>query len=76
MKKYITAFNLEFQRILSFRFNFFIGRLRSVIVMLVLYFFWTGVAGSSRQFAGYSHEQLLTYVFLVNILRSVVFGGF
>jgi ABC-2 type transport system permease protein len=73
--KYRTIFKISWQRELEYRFNFFLGRLRSITTMLLLYFVWTSLTENRGHFAGYSRVELFTYVFGISILRSVVFGA-
>ena len=74
MKKYLVAYKISWSHELEYRFNFFMGRLRNVIVLLLLYYVWKSLTYKTGMFAGYSEIELITYVFLVNILRSVIFG--
>jgi ABC-type uncharacterized transport system permease subunit len=73
--KYWVIFGISWQKELEYRFNFFLGRLRNIIVMVLLYFVWLTLTNLSGRFAGYTRPELITYVFGVNILRSVVFGA-
>lgn len=75
MKKYRIVFKNSWQKELEYRIDFFLGRLRSIVVLLLLYFVWTSLSGNSVRFAGYTGDELVTYVFLVNIIRQVVFGA-
>jgi len=73
--KYWVIFKIGWQQELEYRFNFFLGRLRNIIVMLLLYFVWLTLTSVSGRFAGYTRSELITYVFGINVLRSVVFGA-
>lgn len=75
MKKYWTIFKVSWQRQLEYRFNFLLGRLRNIMVLLLFYYLWRQLAYGAGNFAGYAENELITYVFLANILRSIVFGG-
>lgn len=75
MKKYFWAFRLSLARQLAYRFNFLLGRLRNIMVLLILYYLWTALAQKTGRFAGYSREELMTYIFGVMILRAIVFGS-
>ncbi len=75
MKKYWIVFKNSWQRELEYRVDFFLWRLRSVVVLLLLYFVWTSLSAKSGRFAGYTGAELVTYVFLANIIRQVVFGA-
>ncbi len=74
-KKYWILCKISWQRELEYRFNFVLGRLRSILVMLLLYYVWFTVTKKSGKFAGYSQDELITYVFGINILRAIVFGA-
>ncbi len=50
------------------------GRLRSIIVLLLLYYIWLSLASKTGNFAGYTSVELATYVFGVSILKSVIWG--
>ena len=73
-KKYITIFKISWSRALVYRFNFLLGRLRNIIVLLLLYYVWTSLTYKTGVFAGYTDIELITYVFGINILRSIIFG--
>ncbi len=75
MHKYLIVFKLEWQRILQYRFNFFLGRLRSIIVLLMLYYLWISLSTSTGTFAGFSRKELVSYVLLTLTLRPLIFGG-
>ncbi len=74
MSPYQKIFKLSISRILTYRLDFLMGRVRNVIVMLVLFYVWTYLTKGSTAFAGYSRQELITYVFGMNVLKAVVFG--
>ncbi len=74
LRKYRAIFTISWQKELEYRFNFFLGRLRNITVMLLLYFVWLTLTARSGAFAGYTRTELITYVFGINVLRAVVFG--
>lgn len=74
--KYFTIFKIGWQNLLEYRFNFVLGRLRVILVLILFYYIWHSLSLFSSRFAGYSFLELVTYVLLgVNILRSAVFGA-
>lgn len=75
MSKYWIVFKNSWERELEYRFDFFLGRLRSVVVLLLLYFVWLTLSSKTGRFANYTSAEIITYVFIVNILRSVIFGA-
>lgn len=74
MKKYWTVFKISWQKQLEYRFNFFLGRLRNIVILLILYYIWLNLSYFTGRFAGYTTAELATYVLGVNIIRSFVFG--
>jgi ABC-2 type transport system permease protein len=74
MKKYWTVFRISWQKELEYRFNFLLGRLRNIIVLLLLYFVWHTLTSPTGTFAGYDQNELVTFVLGANVLRSIVFG--
>jgi ABC-2 type transport system permease protein len=73
--KYLTIFSLSWQDELTYRLNFFLWRVRNVLRLLLTYFLWTGVFLVNSQIAGYSSSQMLTYVFLVLVVQSLVLSA-
>lgn len=74
MSAYQKIFKLSISRLLTYRLDFLMGRVRNIIVMLVLFYVWTYLTKGSTAFAGYSRQELITYVFGMNVLKAVVFG--
>lgn len=76
MKKYFVVFKTSWQNTLEYRFNFFLGRLRVIIVLVLFYYVWQSVTYSQQRFAGYSVPELFTYAVLsIDVLRSLIFGA-
>ncbi|HLC69669.1 MAG TPA: ABC-2 family transporter protein [Patescibacteria group bacterium] len=75
MTKYWIVFKNRIGTIFAYRLNFFIGRLQGLIMILLLYFLWVTLAKQTGRFAGFTPEEIATYVLLVNILRAFVFGN-
>ena len=73
--KYLVVLKSSIARIFSYRLNFFLGRLRNIVVLLLFYYVWKGLTVATGSFAGYTEMELITYVFGVNILRSIILGG-
>ncbi len=72
MRKYWTVFNLSWQNGFVYRLNFLLWRVRSVIVILAVYFLWDAIFRNGGVIFGYDRAKILTYVFLTLVLRSVV----
>ena len=74
MKKLYLIAVLSYQEYTEYRLNFLLWRLRSFLFFITLIFFWQAIYGSQETFAGYSKEQMLTYVVASAFLRSLIFG--
>lgn len=72
MRKYLTLFALSWQRQLEVRSDFLFERGRSVAVLLSLYYLWSALLENRTDVAGYSREQMLTYVLVMTLLRAWV----
>jgi len=75
MRKYWFIFSLYWQEGLQQRASFFMERFRALIVLVSFYYFWSTLLRNRTSFAGYDHAQMITYVFGMNILRSLVFAS-
>jgi ABC-2 type transport system permease protein len=74
MNKYLTVFKVSWSNGFVYRLNFLLWRLRSVIVILTVYFFWEATFQGGGVIFGYTKDKILTYVFLTLILRSLILG--
>lgn len=73
MKKYIAVFLLNWQEALERRASFVMERVRSLALVLSLYFLWASVIPDpQKSFLGYTRAQMLTYVLGLSILRALV----
>jgi ABC-2 type transport system permease protein len=72
VQKYLTVFLLSLQNEFNYRLNFILWRLRNILRILMTYFLWQGIFYSRPVIAGFSRTQMLTYVFLVLFVQSVV----
>lgn len=75
MRKYLRAFTLAFDQYTANRLDFFLGRLRNIIVLLLLYYIWLAVSAGTGTFSFFTTEELVTYVLLAHTLRSCIFGS-
>lgn len=73
LKKYLTVFKLSWENVLEYRFNFLMGRVRSLVLLLTLYFLWTTVFANKANLFGFSRNQIVTYVLGATFLFSFVF---
>lgn len=72
MRKYLTVFAVDWQSQFIYRLNFILWRFRNVLQLLMTYFLWRGIFVSNQSVYGYSQPQMLTYVFLVLIVQTLV----
>lgn len=75
MRKYLRAFSLSIEQYTHNRLDFLLGRLRNIVVLILLYYVWIAVSGTTGKFSFFTTNELVTYVILANILRSFIFGS-
>lgn len=75
MGKYFYSFFLSLEQYTHNRLEFFLGRLRNIAVLILLYYVWIGVSSATGKFSSFTTNELVTYVLLANILRSFIFGA-
>lgn len=75
MRKYLRIFSTSWQDELTYRLNFVLWRIRNILRLLLTYFLWSGVFLVNSKIAGYSSGQMLTYVFLVLVVQSLVLSA-
>ena len=74
MRKYGFVYALYWQEGLAQRASFIMERFRALVVMVSLYYLWSALLSHQSSFAGYTRPQILTYVFGMSFLRSIVFA--
>jgi ABC-2 type transport system permease protein len=75
VNKYLIAYSISLQETLQRRSTLIMDRVGGFAVLLSLYSFWDALMGTKETFLGYSRPQMLTYVLVINVLRSFVFTG-
>lgn len=75
LRKYFFVARARFVNQYAHRLSFCLERLRNILILLFIFGVWTTVSRRSGSFAGFSHEQLVTYVALAHLLRALVFGS-
>lgn len=75
LKKYLTIFKISWQNGFVYRLNFIVWRIRSIVLLLAIYFFWFAVYRFSKQIVGYDENMMLTYVIGTSIMWSLVLGS-
>ena len=75
MKKYLSVFKISFFSEFAYRTNFVMWRVRNVLQILLIFFLWDAIfSDPSRQIFGYNREKMLTYVFMILIVKAIVFS--
>ena len=74
-RKYATVFSASWQSEFTYRLNFILWRLRNVLRLLMTYFLWRGVFVSNNNVFGFTQSQMLTYVFLVLLIGSIILSS-
>lgn len=75
MGKYSTAFAVSWQNEFTYRLNFILWRVRNVLRLLMTYFLWNGVFSSNVIAFGYDKSQIITYIFMVLIVQSLILSA-
>ncbi|MBI4056749.1 MAG: ABC-2 family transporter protein [Elusimicrobia bacterium] len=72
MKKYWHVFSVSLQETMQHRASLIMDRVRSMALLLSLYFLWSALMQNQQSFLGYSKTQMFTYVLCMNLLRAFV----
>lgn len=75
MNKYLTVFAIDWQNQFIYRLNFVLWRLRNVFRILLTFILWNTVFASNQNIFGYSHEQMLSYIFLVMFSQALIMSA-
>ncbi len=71
--KYLSVFKISFQQEFAYRLNFIMWRLRNVFQVFLAFFLWDTVfANPGMVIFGYDRAKILTYVFGLILIRSIV----
>ncbi len=76
MNTLISVFKISFQQEFIYKANFIMWRVRNIFQIIVNFFLWTTIfAAKDSQFFGYDKTMILTYVFMLMVVRSIVLSG-
>lgn len=75
MKKYLLVSRLSWRERLQYPVDVLLTALRAIVILIVMYFIWSTLTKKNNNFAGYSFEQLSTYVIFVAALHAIIFGA-
>ncbi len=75
LKKYLQISKMSWQTNLTYRLNFVMWRVRTLVLRLGSYFFWFAVYRFNDQIGAYNESMMLTYVLVSSVLHSVVLAS-
>lgn len=75
MSKYSTVFSISWQNEFVYRLNFILWRIRNILRLLMTYFLWSGVFTTNAVVYGYSQPQMVTYIFLVLLVQTLIISA-
>lgn len=70
--KYLAVASNTWSEMVTYRLNFMMWRVRSVMQLLTMYFLWLVVIPQSSQIFGYSQQLMLTYIIGVSFLSAII----
>lgn len=76
MKKYLSIFRISLEQEFVYKLNFVMWRVRNIVQILIFFFLWNAVfEGRQGELFGYDKSKILTYAFLLIIIRAVVLAS-
>ncbi|MBP7832824.1 MAG: ABC-2 family transporter protein [Candidatus Levybacteria bacterium] len=72
MHTYFRVFANTWGETLSYRLNFVMWRLRTVLQLLTMFFLWSTLIPANGSLFGYSQSQMLTYILGTSLISSIV----
>ncbi len=70
--KYFRVFANTWGETLSYRLNFVMWRLRTVLQLLTMFFLWSALIPANGSLFGYTQSQMLTYILGTSLMSSIV----
>lgn len=76
MRKYWPVFKNTWEEYFTYRLNFVMWRVRTVLQLLVTYFLWWAIFQTREgEIFGYTQSLILTYILGTSFLRAIVFSS-
>lgn len=72
MKKYFRVARNTWEEMLTYRFNFTMWRVRTVVSLLSVYFLWYAAIPKGEEVLGYDQSSILTYILLTALVSALV----
>lgn len=74
--KYLSIFKISFAQEFAYRLNFIMWRVRNVMQIFLVFFLWDTIfSDPGRVLFGYDRAKILTYVFGIMIVKSMVLSA-
>jgi ABC-2 type transport system permease protein len=74
MNKYLLVIRNTWDEIVTYRLNFIMWRVRTILQILTVYFLWSVLIPQNGQIFGYTQSKILTYVLVSALVGSIVFA--
>lgn len=75
IRKYLSIFRITWINGFSYPASFWVWRLRQMLQLIVAFSMWRAIFGSSNMMFGYEKNQMLTYLFMSNIISWVILSS-
>jgi ABC-2 type transport system permease protein len=76
-RKYVAVFTLGMQSAMEYRADFFISLFGRCFTVIIQFFVWTAVYGSSgNELYGYTYSQMVVYIIMAGVLSQITTTGF
>jgi ABC-2 type transport system permease protein len=75
MNKYFLVIKNTWDEIVTYRLNFVMWRVRTVLLLLTTYFLWKALIPANQQLFGYTQSLILTYVLGASLITALVFAS-
>lgn len=75
MNKYLLVIKNTWQEFFTYRVTFLMWRIRTILMLLAVYYLWLAVLPSGTILFGYNQSLILTYVLGTTIVGSFVFSS-
>lgn len=72
MHKYFKLYSVAFRQEFAYRANFLTSRFRNLFQIFLVFYLWSSVFSQEQDFFGYDRARILTYVFGILIVRTLV----
>ena len=75
MKKYWIVIKNTWDETFTYRLNFTMWRVRVVLQLLTMYFFWLSITNQSAHIFGYTQNLMITYILGTSLIGSIVLSS-